>query len=59
MGKDLKEKEPGVGIRQRFDRFYVCKFTSYMDNGNRNYTVNYKGADSGWHIHSTRTSMVI
>ena len=28
MGKDLKGKELGVGISQRFDRFYVVRFTT-------------------------------
>ena len=30
-----------------------------MDNGSRNYSVNCRSADSGWQIHSIRTSIAI
>lgn len=30
-----------------------------MDNENKNYSVNYKSADSGWQIRSIRTNIVI
>lgn len=54
MGKEL-----GVGISQRSDGFYVVGLLLNMDNGNRNYFVNCKSADSGWQIHSIRTNIII
>ncbi len=59
MGKDLKGKELSVGISQSLADSMLVDLSPNMDNGNRNNSVNCKSADSGWWIHSIRTSIVI